>query len=285
MAEALYRQIGERIRRARELAKMSQDDLARELGYNSSTTISYYEAGMRKVSIADLARIARLLGLPMDYFVEVGPAAAVSPAFRLRATTVRPSARNGVDSFLSFAQKNGSQGWQVPSALKKLRPGLAADRVLGLAKVHTPPVNPRDVAHKLGVQVFDWDFPDEISGIYVSNGLTACIGVNDHHPHKRQRFTIAHELGHLVYAEDQDLFVDFTNAEFATQVTESKQQEKETRANQFAADLLMPKEWIRQDVGQGPLDVTVLAKRYEVSEQSLWFRLINLKLVHDHDVQ
>lgn len=144
-----------------------------------------------------------------------------------------------------------------------------------------PPVMPRQIATHLGVQVFDWEFPEEVSGIFVSEGGGACIGVNQAHPHVRQRFTIAHELGHCIYANGRDLFVDFGEAEAAARREDSRQQALETRANQFAADLLMPRAWMRADVRARGLDTTMLAKRYEVSEQALWFRLLALGLDKD----
>jgi len=94
----------------------------------------------------------------------------------------------------------------------------------------------------------------------------------------RQRFTIAHELGHCIYADGRDLFVDFGEAEAAARKEDSRQQVLETRANQFAADLLMPWAWVRADVRARSLDTTMLAKRCEVSEQALWFRLLALGL-------
>jgi Zn-dependent peptidase ImmA (M78 family) len=57
----------------------------------------------------------------------------------------------------------------------------------------------------------------------------------------------------------------------------------ETKANQFAADLLMPREWIRKDARYYDFDVTLLAKRYEKSEQAIWFRLLTLKLVNQSE--
>ena len=56
--------------------------------------------------------------------------------------------------------------------------------------------------------------------------------------------------------------------------------DREREANWFAADLPMPKQWIEQDFdGKREDAVTILAEIYGVSEQALWFRLINLHLV------
>jgi Zn-dependent peptidase ImmA (M78 family)/transcriptional regulator with XRE-family HTH domain len=280
MPSALYREIGRRIRRARENLGLSQEELARRLDYSSPATVSYFEAGARRISIADLQRIAGILGLPISYFLGE-QSDAETQHFRLRAREVRPTARTGVAAFLSFARRHGGKAPHLLPGITALRPGHAAQRVLQAINIARPPVMPRDVAARLGVPVFDWDFPDEISGIYACDDGVVCIGVNEAHPYVRQRFTIAHELGHLIYAENRDLFLDFTEAEAAAWAEDSRHRLHEMKANQFAADLLMPRPWIRDDVRLRGLDVTFLAKRYEVSEQAVWFRLLALGLVQD----
>ena len=115
--------------------------------------------------------------------------------------------------------------------------------------------------------------------MFFSEDRAVAVGVNEQHPYVRQRFTTAHELGHFVFDSERDLFIDFATSGAAALEEDGKHTWLERKANQFAADLLMPREWVRGDVrAEGP-DLTLLAKRYEVSEQALWFRLLNLKLV------
>ena len=67
--EKRYEFIGGNIRKARELAGLSQRQLAEKLGYESSTTVSYIEAGERKVTIVDLEKIALILDRDIRYFI------------------------------------------------------------------------------------------------------------------------------------------------------------------------------------------------------------------------
>src|SRR5207248_1010803 len=106
--------LGQRIRSIRESAGLSQEDLARKLGYSSPATISYYEAGGRRISIADLQQISIILGLPLPYFLEEQLESRSIPHFTLRATEVRPSARRFVDAFLYFGQKHAGQRASLP---------------------------------------------------------------------------------------------------------------------------------------------------------------------------
>lgn len=276
--EVLYKEIGRRIKRARETLKISQEELARKLGYNSPATISYYESGERKISIADLQRIAAELGLKVDDLLNDNINEPASFVFRA-AEEVRPAARNLVGGFLTFAQKNGREPLAFPADWKVAAPRKGAAALLKMLEVTQPPVLPHLVAEQLNVPVFDWNFPDEISGIFVRYRSFACIGVNEQHPYVRQRFTIAHEIGHHILDETdgESIHVDFVEGESVSRKEEKKRQE--VRANQFAADLLMPKDWLYKDFKNLDRDVTVLAKRYDVSEQALWFRLLALKLV------
>ena len=282
MPDDLYQTIGERIRHTRESAGMSQQELARAIGYSSSATISHFESGERKISILDLQRIAQILGLPTDYFLQGETESEYLQNLRWRAAEIRPSAREPVVAFLSFAQKHSKPLERMPSGIENLKkqPGKAAQEILQALEITEPPISPRDVAIKLGVPVFEWDLPDEISGIFVCYQNRYCIGVNESHPRVRQRFSTAHEIGHLVFDRDQNLFLDFVGIAVTADLEKLQDAKAETRANQFAADLLMPKAWIKIDAEQyGTSDLMFLAKRYEVSPQSLWFRLLSLKLV------
>ncbi len=70
------------------------------------------------------------------------------------------------------------------------------------------PVDVARLAKLEGVEVDRADFGDEISGVLMKDGDRAIIGVNARHAPTRQRFTIAHELGHFVLHSGRDLFVD-----------------------------------------------------------------------------
>ena len=176
MQRDLYKQIGERIRAARENLGLSQEYLAEELGYTSPASLSHFETGRRRISIADLQRLAGILGLPLDYFIS--EQVEGMQAFRLRANAIKPSAQEAVASFLAFAQKHGEKPVELPPDLMQKRPGTAATKILALTLVTAPPILSTEVAKQLRVPVFHWNFPDEVSGIIVLQKGRACIGVN-----------------------------------------------------------------------------------------------------------
>jgi len=66
-----YQQIGRRIQAAREEAGLSQAELAQRIGCTQSA-LSNYELGKRRLPLATLEQIARALGRPLSYFLEMG---------------------------------------------------------------------------------------------------------------------------------------------------------------------------------------------------------------------
>lgn len=117
---------------------------------------------------------------------------------------------------------------------------------------------------------------------------TAVIGVNALESETRQRFTIAHEIGHLVLHDaelhvDEDFGVRFRDARSGQAVDAA-----EIEANQFASHLLMPAAFLRKDVrAHAVVDlddsetIEQLARKYGVSVQAMTFRLAKL---FEHDL-
>lgn len=155
--------------------------------------------------------------------------------------------------------------------------------VLGLLEQHgqtNPPVRIERIANDLGVELRSGDLGD-ISGILVRQGDSAVIGTNGSQSAQRQRFTIAHELGHFLLHEgitnhiDRSYRVNFRSAE-SSQATNVE----EIEANYFAASILMPKHMLASQGAEEALDsdtlVANLAKQYQVSRLAMSLRLANL---------
>lgn len=152
--------------------------------------------------------------------------------------------------------------------------------------MHEPPIDVAALAAHLGVRVVSQTLEDAISGVLVIRDDQAAIGVNEGHHRNRQRFTIAHELGHyLLHHEESTLFVDSTLTFYRDATSANGRIEQEIEANTFAAEILMPSKFLRQHLGDRAIDlhddvaVSRLAARFGVSAQALTIRLINLKLV------
>jgi Zn-dependent peptidase ImmA (M78 family) len=145
------------------------------------------------------------------------------------------------------------------------------------------PVDVELVAQRLGAQVVYDDLEDDVSGFLLREKGVSTIAINKQHHPNRQRFTLAHECGHLfLHAKEGDrLWLDKTL--FFRDGSRSRDHFPEIQANQFAAGLLLPQELLKASLGEtGPvsdIDVVRLALTFQVSERAMTVRLISLNLL------
>jgi Zn-dependent peptidase ImmA (M78 family) len=137
-------------------------------------------------------------------------------------------------------------------------------------------------------------FDGEVSGmVHCRPDGSGVIGVNSEHSRTRQRFTIAHELGHLLLHADEEFHIDEKRPLARRDALSSQAIDpREMEANQFAAELLMPAALVRSSwdaLGQGTADVTSeqaieeLARTYRVSTLAMTHRLTNLRIISSDD--
>lgn len=166
--------------------------------------------------------------------------------------------------------------------------------------VQNAPVDVYRMASVLGAQIHDDAAAASLSGFLVRdvNSRRALIGVNGSHPPARKRFTIAHEIGHLLLHEGDALHVDRRDGvdlglrvKLRDPESSLGTDDEEKEANLFAAELLMPPSLLEADLSRMKADapqaeeededlIEKLAGRYGVSVQAMTFRLTNLGLLH-----
>ncbi|PMC20148.1 hypothetical protein CJ235_00320 [Staphylococcus pettenkoferi] len=105
----------------------------------------------------------------------------------------------------------------------------------------------------IGIKVFysdmsAFDYPDSVSGYTrVNDNNEPEIVVNSNHVEGRRRFTMAHELGHIILHwnyPNKKLNKEDVNILYRDNSSEDTTNERETEANEFAAQLLLPLEFI-----------------------------------------
>lgn len=142
------------------------------------------------------------------------------------------------------------------------------------------PVNVQALAQELGVTVRYAYLDEDISGMLEkTSDDDFIISVNATHPKTRQRFTIAHELGH--YMLHRGLVGDGLDDDRAYRSTSAGRYhntaigpQEERQANHFAANILMPRRMIeRVQQGEGLNSPAALARMFGVSEHSMCIRL------------
>lgn len=159
-----------------------------------------------------------------------------------------------------------------------------ARELLDAHRLTAPPVPVERIAKALGARVRYAPLDDALSGMaYIKDGVPI-IGVNSLHHPNRQRFTIAHEIAHLVLHRDlitAEVHVDKAFVLNRDGNSATGTDALEVDANAFAAELLVPAEWLRRSIAaQADLDsedeVAALAKRFRVSTATLQNRLLSL---------
>lgn len=171
--------------------------------------------------------------------------------------------------------------------------------VLRAANAYCSPVDLDKVAKTLGVEVHYDPLEDHISGVLIiRSGERHALINGAHHPNRR-RFSLAHELGHLVLHDSKGdrLFIDegvrlyqrigaASDSAYVRPGSHTTPIE-EKEANMFASAVLMPKALVEAATVQLDLDletdVAHLARQFQVSEQAMSIRLHQLGLTQPAD--
>ena len=164
-----------------------------------------------------------------------------------------------------------------------------AKEILRSAEVRRHPVRVDRIAKAQGIKIRYEPLDDELSGMIFIKDNQAVIGVNAHHSPNRQRFTIAHELGHYFLHADilrQGAHVDTVVTMLQRdQGTALGTMNIEIEANQFAAELLMPRHLIDDYLNAEGLGSTAksddavieyIAKAFKVSTTAMAIRLATI---------
>lgn len=150
--------------------------------------------------------------------------------------------------------------------------------------LHTVPGDPVTLANRLGITVSNAVFSDSsLSGIVTRRGDDTRILVNVNEPPVRKRFTIAHELGHLL------LHLDKMEGEYVDHADEFRETEPQTsgwaparrreyEANVFASALLMDSDLVMRAWAEGK-SLEDLAREFNVSEIAMTYRLRSLRIL------
>lgn len=160
----------------------------------------------------------------------------------------------------------------------------AARSLLEQHKALSAPIDVEQLATKVGAVVSYEVFKEDLSGVCIKEKHRIVIGVNSFHANTRQRFTIAHEIGHLVLEHKGDVFIDQTVMRRDAKSSQAVDRQ-EIEANQFAAELLMPRDLVlaaveRRQSKKSDLSPTAivdeLSQEFQVSTQAMEHRLTNL---------
>lgn len=297
-------QLGERLADARKRAKLTQAQLAAQLGV-ARTTIVAMEKGERRPSNAEIVRIAEIIRASVhDLLREGAVRAEVSPRFRM-GSTARTAApvQDAVERLRVLGSRyvelerlhnlrrmraplESLQTYRVelgaPSGLDPKMEGEDAARtvrgILGLGDEPAVDLDDRFEA-EAGLRIFYLDqLPAKLAAFLIwSDELGACVALNHAHPVERQRWSLTHELGHFL--RDREAGDVLENGD-------SSQQPGEVFPEAFTKEFLLPTAGVRKRFAERcrsgkftPVDLHALAKTFGVSFQAMALRLEELRLL------
>ena len=287
--------IGRNLKKARESAGLSQEELAELLGV-SRATLSAIENGHIAIDSGKLLAAARVLGRPVsEFFAE--EEGAVALLYRGAAeATAPPAARSAferfskayreleeivgvADSQLPPPDYSASLGAESRPDSFPLQVAASERQRLGLND-RDPIANTFQLLEEQGVRIFRFRMEEEVFGVSAfSPKYGPCILVNAANTVERQIFTLGHEYGHLLmhrrYYQSS-----------APSASLDKEHPMELMANEFAAHFLVPTAGLRQtfarDIGGkkvGLEDLVFLKRYFKVSAQMLVRRLRDSGLI------
>lgn len=278
---------GERVKQAREFRGLSQTELARRVGV-TQPFIAQIEAGVSQPSEETVDLLAQTTGFPNAFFRQGPPMdfPLGSLLYRSRKgskASERQRAYQHARVLFEFAHgllcQVESEDWKLLLPRLDADPSHPIDPARAAQVTRTalslPPDTPVDDLIRevewSGVLVFAipielqgidafslWAGPDIRRPVMVLSGTTSG---------DRLRFSMAHELGHLVMH----------------QPPQGSLSEIEREADRFAAELLMPASSMRQEM-TNPVTLTTLAQlkvKWKVSIQALARRAYDLNIISE----
>ncbi len=241
-----------RLFHARKAAGLSMHALALKVGL-SDNAIKKYEHGINMPSSPNLLKLAKALGVRTEYFFRPVKVELQGIEYRKRANTPRklldqingdvmdqaerwaelldlyPDSVKPVPKF-SLPDKLPAQV-STADDIEAIANMMRAEWALGL----NPIPDMIDTLESKGVMIIGTkvEAKKKFDGLAGNIEDTPVVVVSSHHPGDRQRFTLAHELGHLV---------------LHGRLAEGMNEEKS--CNHFAGAFLLPKQGLLQHLGK-----------------------------------
>jgi Zn-dependent peptidase ImmA (M78 family) len=275
--------IGSRLKLARAAAGMSLRALEERLdGLVTAQAIGKYERDEMMPSSPVLIALASALGVTEEHLLNTGDVELVSVEFRKHRlttpkedATVRARILSEVERYLDIERilhlsseadlprrrvvRALDSAESVASALRDYWK-LGADAVPNLC----------EFLEEKGIKICAIDLPEKVSGVQamirtaVGEPLPVIV-VNANHPGERQRFTIAHELGHLLMSAAQGVDI-------------------EAACHRFAGAFLVPQDILIREVGAHRRSISVhellvLKVLFGVSAQALAYRCKDVGII------
>ena len=282
----------ERLRLARRRFGLSLRELASRLnGLVTAQAIGKYERGEMMPSSPVVIALAKALDVTTSYLLSPSVISLEAVEFRKKAATkaseramVETAVLDHVDRYLQVEQLLGmdDSAWEMPSdalyevkALQDAEP--AAEALRNAWDLGGGPIsNLTELLEERGIKVLKLDLPSSVDGFtcFVRNTSDNKIPVvvcSTAKSIERQRFTLAHELGHMLMGVSNEV-------------------DEEKACHRFAGALLAPRKELAREVGLrrrhfGFGELVEVKNLFGISAAALVIRMRDLDIIGDAAVQ
>jgi len=277
--------IGERIKQARTAAGLSTRELAEKAGV-SAMAISKYERGESAPSSRVLLELAKALGVRIDYFFRQAQLTLERVSYRkhrdMPAKEERKILADVQDKIERWLELESflTTPWSVPFEAPKKLPAQVAgydqieDVAIMVREAWDLGLNPIpdliDTLEERGITVIatPFDAGQKFDGFSAKANGKPVIVINETAPGDRQRFTLAHELGHLILKER----------------LARRKLDEEDACNRFAGAFLVPKQYVIKALGNRrtwlePQELALLKAEWGLSMGGWTYRARDLDIL------
>ena len=276
---------GERLKSARKMSGLSMEALSERAGQAiTKQAISKYEKGLMNPGSNALIALSRALGVKSDYFFRSQKVSLGELEFRKKSKLSRKEEESIKYRTLDFLERYieiedilGEEAvFQNPVSDTNMRSHeeveKAAKEVRRKWNLGAAPIsNLMELLEDKGIRIYEIQTGEYFHGISAWAGDIPVIAVREQNDLLRKRFTISHELGHILlkFPEKND------------------QKAREKFCHTFAGALLLPENVIRAELGERRSKIALWELKkfkgvYGISIQAIMARANHLKIISDY---
>ena len=272
---------GRRLSQARQMKGLSMEELGSSLTPAvTRQAINKYEKGQTMPDSRMLLALGSALDVKPDYFFRPFTVKVDRVMFRKdskfpekKSGAIRERIREDLERYLEVEQLCGTQSeFSLPSVNISSTEDVTgyAAKVRSILKLGIDGIsNVIEVLEENGIKVIEISEDESFEGLsgYANDNIPVIV-VNDNLTPERKRFTLLHELGHLLMKFQSDL----------------KAKEVENLCNIFASEVLLPSSIILSRIGLKRHDISLaelsdIQKQYGISIDAIMESMLRLDII------
>ncbi len=279
----MINKFGERLNSARKMAGISMERLAQKAGsVVSKQAISKYEKGLINPSSDVLLALSKAMDVKVDYFFRTSKVSIAGIEFRKRSKLTKKEEDRIKYQTIDFLEKYLEIEEIINIQSSFVNP-VTDNRIVSYEGIEQAAIEIREkwnlgngpIPHLIelleekGFKIFEVEASRQFDGLsgFVENMEIPVIAIFKSGDLVRKRFTVAHELGHLL--------LDFSDVKEAV---------PEKLCHAFAGALLLPQAIMRETLGKQRNKITEwelkkLKGIFGVSMQAIMARAYHLKII------